>query len=72
MQDHILSTNAAEAVNELSSDARALFVKLANLVDSMQSSSLADADSTLQHLLLYNEAVTSLQVWKAVVRISTL
>ena len=62
MHDHILSTSTAEAVHQLSSDARALFVKLADLVDSMQTASMADADSTLQHLLLYNEAVTSLQV----------
>ena len=72
MHNGVLSTSAAQAVDQLTADARALFTKLAEIVDSMQNSSKADADSTLQHLLLYNEAVTSLQVLEAVVSIATL
>ena len=55
------SSNASEAIDKFSQDARLLFAELAELVNSMQSSSEADASSTAQHLALYLEAVTSLQ-----------
>ena len=52
----------AEAVHQLTQHAEALTSKLAQLISALQESSCRNVRSTLQHLVVYDEAVGSLQV----------
>lgn len=62
MHSQTTPDSTTKVITQLAEDAQALFAKLAEVVESMQSSSDADVNSTYQHLCLYREAVTNLQV----------
>lgn len=62
MQTEASLESAPQLLAQLSEDARKLFKQLNELFQSMQRTSEANVISTYQHLLLYREAVTGLQV----------
>ena len=55
-------TDAREAVEQLANHASVLSDRLAAIMDTVRRSASADVDSTLDHVSLYQEAVTRLQV----------
>lgn len=62
MQQQDAPAEPAQVVDQLAQHAQVLSARLAGIVDSTRQSAAADVTSTLDHLSLYAEAVTKLQV----------